>query len=75
MKKTNFNNIEDKIGKYSSLTENELMKELLNEANKSKQKGELNSNMLDSFYNGAKTFLNNEQQARLLELINLIKSS
>ncbi len=66
-------NPQEAFNKYSNYNEQELMQELFRNAEESRNNGQLDNNMLDDFYNQAKSMLTKEQSERMQELILQLK--
>lgn len=60
------------IDKYKNMGNDELMSNLLSEANKLKQQGKLDSDQLNNLSSTLSPFLNNEQKDMLANLIKAI---
>lgn len=65
--------IKQKIEKYQNMNQNELMAELIKESNKQKQNGNLDNKKLEEIKNSMSGFMTAEQQARLDELIKMLR--
>ena len=63
------------INKYKDMNQNDLMKSLLDEANKLKKEGKLDANALSNLKQTISPFLNNEQKKMLDELLIAINNS
>ncbi|MBQ3502723.1 MAG: hypothetical protein IJA72_03560, partial [Clostridia bacterium] len=59
--------------KYKNLSQQELYKELFNQADQLKSEGKLDQNMLNTLSNTLSPMLNDEQRELLNNLINRIK--
>ena len=70
--KNTADNYEKLLNKYKNMDNNELMSNLLSEANKLKKEGKLDSNMLNTLKTSLLPFLNTEQQEMLKNLIEAI---
>lgn len=77
MKKNKFNtnNIQDDINKYSSMSQDQLMEELIKHAKEGKQNGSINDATLEKLYNVASGFLKEDEKARLKSLLEIVKKS
>lgn len=64
---------EEMVGKYSQMSEEQLMQEMFRSASQSRSNGTLNDEMLDGFYNQAQGFLSPEQSERMKDLIRELK--
>lgn len=60
---------EEAIGKYSNMSESDLMSELFRSAREGRESGELTDESLEEFYNKARSFLTPEQAERMRELL------
>lgn len=66
-------NAEETIGKYSAMSEEQLMQELFRSAEAGRQNGSLNNGMLDDFFGKVGGMLSAEQRERMTELIRQLK--
>ena len=64
---------QSKIGEYMGKSQDEMMQELLQTADRMKGDGSLNAQSLDDFYSRVSGFLNEEQRARMRALIEMLK--
>ena len=71
--KQDFKEYQDTIDKYKNLSQQELYKELFNQADQLKSEGKLDQNMLNTLSNTLSPMLNDEQRELLNNLINRIK--
>lgn len=70
--KDKIDDIEKLLDKYRNMDNNQLMYNLLSEANRLKREGKLDRNELNGIKNTLTPFLNSEQQQLLNEIINKI---
>lgn len=70
--KDKIDDIEKLLDKYKNMDNNQLMYNLLSEANRLKREGKLDRNELNGIKNTLTPFLNSEQQQLLNEIINKI---
>ena len=68
-----FSQYQDTINKYKDLSQQDLYKELFNQADQLKSEGKLDQNMLNTLSNTLSPMLNDEQRELLNNLINRIK--
>ncbi len=66
-------NIEKSFEKYKDMTENDLMSQLLNEANKQKQRGNFDYEKLKSAVDRMSSFLPEEHVKKLRQLLEQLK--
>ena len=71
--KQDFKEYQDTIDKYKNLSQQDLYKELFNQADQLKAEGKLDSNMLNTLSSTLSPMLNDEQKELLNNLINRIK--
>ncbi len=71
--KQDFSEYQDTINKYKDLSQQDLYKELFNQADQLKAEGKLDQNMLNTLSNTLSPMLNDEQRELLNNLINRIK--
>lgn len=65
--------IKKKIDKYKNYSNQELLTELLTEANKQKKNGNLTNEKIEEMVSGLSPYLDNEQKQRLNEIIKLLR--
>lgn len=65
--------IKKQVHKYGSMSESQLMEEMMEIANNSKAEGSLKSDDLDKFYKQVAPMLNEQQRNRLKQLIKSLK--
>lgn len=65
--------IKKQVHKYGSMSESQLMEEMMKIANNSKAEGSLKSEDLDKFYKQVAPMLNEQQRNRLKQLIKTLK--
>ena len=68
-----FSQYEDTINKYKDLSQQDLYKELFNQASELKSQGKLDENMLNTLSSTLSPMLNDEQRQLLNSLIERIK--
>ena len=71
--KQDFSEYQDTINKYKDLSQQDLYKELFNQASDLKAQGKLDTNMLNTLSSTLGPMLNDEQRELLNNLINRIK--
>ena len=76
-KNTNFSNINpemaEAVNKYSKMSQNELMQNLLQEVNKQKQNGTFDAGRLEGAVDGLSGILSGEQMRNIKEIIKSLK--
>lgn len=72
-KNQDFSEYQDTINKYKDLSQQDLYKELFNQASELKSQGKLDQNMLNTLSSTLAPMLNSEQKELLNNLINRIK--
>lgn len=65
--------IQQKLKNYQNLSQNDLMAELLKETNKQKQNGNLDNKKLTDLGNQLKPILDSSQQAKLDEILKMLR--
>ncbi len=65
-------NIMDAIGNYSKMSEEELLTQFVEEANREKKNGTFDKSALENFYSTASPMLTPEQRAKMRDLIDQI---
>ncbi len=63
----------NKYNEYSQKSEQELMRDLNQVANKMKNEGSFDITAIESFFNNASLYLNNEQKGRMRAIIDMLK--
>ncbi len=66
-------NIEEEMRRFSGMSNDELMTELMAKASISRANGTLNTAELERFYTVATMFMNTEQLTRLRALLNMLE--
>lgn len=66
-------NVEDEIRRFSTMSNDELMAELMAKASTSRANGTLSVSELEKFYTVATMFMNTEQLTRLRALLNMLE--
>lgn len=66
-------NIEDEMRRFSGMSNDELMSELMAKTAASRANGTLNVQELEKFYSVATMFMNTEQLTRLRALLNMLE--
>lgn len=69
----NSNDYQAKFEQYADKSENELLLELSQVANKMKRDGTFDVGELENFYATASPYLNDEQRNRMKSIINMLK--
>ena len=69
----NFSEYQDVIDKYKNLSQQDLYKELFNQASELKSQGKLDQNMLNTLSSTLAPMLNDEQRELLSNLLDRIK--
>lgn len=64
--------LEDLINKYQNLSSSDLMSEFMKLTYEKKKKGELNKGELDSIKKSIRPYLNEEQNAHLEKIMNMV---
>lgn len=70
---SNEEEVKKQVHKYGSMSESQLMEEMMKVANNSKAQGSLKSEDLDKFYKQVAPMLNEQQRNRLKSLIKSLK--
>lgn len=65
--------LQQTLNKFKSMSQNDLMTELLKETNKQKQNGNLNDKKLQDLSNQLKPMLDSSQQAKLDEILKMLR--
>jgi len=65
--------INDMVNKYSGYSEDELVNEFVRQTNLKRQSGEMDDAGLDKIKDTLSPYLNKEQQARLNEIMKMVK--
>ena len=74
-KKTDFNEeyLKEKIEKYKSYDNEQLLSELLKEVNKQKKNGNLTDKKISDIYGGLSPFLDESQKQKLNDIIKMLR--